>query len=72
MDFADARNNTAFRETFGNVSKTEILISPLNTVAKLEGSKRIARGETSDHALGARNLAAVCFDPEKTSSPFNQ
>lgn len=41
MEFADVKNDVAFRKIFGNENKTEILISFLNAVLKLEGNKRI-------------------------------
>lgn len=42
MQFADVKNDIAFRKIFGNGAKTEILISFLNAVLKLEGNKKIA------------------------------
>jgi len=42
MQFADIKNDIAFRKIFGNENKTEILISFLNAVLKLEGTKQIA------------------------------
>ncbi len=41
MKFADIKNDIAFRKIFGNENKTEILISFLNAVLKLEGKKKI-------------------------------
>jgi predicted transposase/invertase (TIGR01784 family) len=41
MQFADIKNDIAFRKIFGNENKTEILISFLNAVLKLEGNSRI-------------------------------
>ncbi len=41
MLFADIKNDIAFRKIFGNENKTEILISFLNSVLKLEGNKKI-------------------------------
>ncbi len=41
MEFADIKNDIAFRKIFGNEKKTEILISFLNAVLKLEGNKKI-------------------------------
>jgi predicted transposase/invertase (TIGR01784 family) len=41
MQFADIKNDIAFRKIFGNENKTEILISFLNAVLKLEGTKQI-------------------------------
>jgi predicted transposase/invertase (TIGR01784 family) len=41
MQFVDIKNDIAFRKIFGNETKTEILISFLNAVLKLEGSKQI-------------------------------
>ncbi len=41
MQFADVKNDIAFRKIFGNETKKEILISFLNAVLKLEESKRI-------------------------------
>ncbi|MDX2306469.1 MAG: Rpn family recombination-promoting nuclease/putative transposase [Microscillaceae bacterium] len=41
MQFADIKNDIAFRKIFGNAAKTEILISFLNAVLKLEGNKKI-------------------------------
>jgi predicted transposase/invertase (TIGR01784 family) len=41
MQFADIKNDIAFRKIFGNETKTEILISFLNAVLKLEGNKQI-------------------------------
>ncbi len=41
MQFADIKNDIAFRKIFGNENKTEILISFLNAVLKLEGNKLI-------------------------------
>lgn len=42
MQFADIKNDIAFRKIFGNETKTEILISFLNAVLKLEGNRQIA------------------------------
>ncbi|TAH31052.1 MAG: transposase, partial [Cytophagales bacterium] len=42
MQFADVKNDIAFRKIFGNGAKTEILVSFLNAVLKLEGNKKIA------------------------------
>jgi predicted transposase/invertase (TIGR01784 family) len=42
MLFADIKNDIAFRKIFGNENKTEILISFLNAVLKLEGNKQIS------------------------------
>ncbi len=41
MQFADIKNDIAFRKIFGNENKTEILISFLNAVLKMEGNKKI-------------------------------
>jgi hypothetical protein len=41
MQFADVKNDIAFRKIFGNENKTEILISFLNAVLKMEGSRAI-------------------------------
>ncbi len=41
MQFADIKNDIAFRKIFGNENKKEILISFLNAVLKLEGNKKI-------------------------------
>ncbi len=41
MQFADIKNDIAFRKIFGNENKTEILISFLNAVLKLEGLRKI-------------------------------
>jgi predicted transposase/invertase (TIGR01784 family) len=41
MQFADIKNDIAFRKIFGNETKKEILISFLNAVLKLEGNKKI-------------------------------
>jgi predicted transposase/invertase (TIGR01784 family) len=41
MQFADIKNDVAFRKIFGNENKTEILISFLNAVLKLEGKQQI-------------------------------
>jgi predicted transposase/invertase (TIGR01784 family) len=41
MHFADIKNDIAFRKIFGNEAKTEILISFLNAVLRLEGTKQI-------------------------------
>jgi predicted transposase/invertase (TIGR01784 family) len=41
MQFADVKNDIAFRKIFGNEARTEILISFLNAVLKLEGEKKI-------------------------------
>jgi predicted transposase/invertase (TIGR01784 family) len=41
MQFADIKNDVAFRKIFGNENKTEILISFLNAVLKLEGKQKI-------------------------------
>jgi predicted transposase/invertase (TIGR01784 family) len=41
MQFADIKNDTAFRKIFGNENKTEILISFLNAVLKMEGNRKI-------------------------------
>ncbi len=41
MQFADIKNDITFRKIFGNENKTEILISFLNAVLKLEGNKQI-------------------------------
>ncbi|TAE00337.1 MAG: Rpn family recombination-promoting nuclease/putative transposase [Bacteroidetes bacterium] len=42
MQFADIKNDIAFRKIFGNENKKEILISFLNAVLKLEGNKQIS------------------------------
>jgi predicted transposase/invertase (TIGR01784 family) len=42
MKFADIKNDIAFRKIFSNETKTEILISFLNAVLKLEGEKQIS------------------------------
>jgi len=42
MQFADVKNDIAFRKIFGNENRKEILISFLNAVLKLEGTKQIA------------------------------
>ena len=41
MKFVDVKNDVAFRKIFGNENKTEIIISFLNAILKLEGDKRI-------------------------------
>ncbi len=41
MQFADIKNDIAFRKIFGNEAKTEILISFLNAILKPESSKKI-------------------------------
>jgi predicted transposase/invertase (TIGR01784 family) len=41
MQFADIKNDIAFRKIFGNETKTEILISFLNAILKPEGTKQI-------------------------------
>ncbi len=41
MQFADIKNDIAFRKIFGNEVKTKILISFLNAVLKLEGNYQI-------------------------------
>ncbi|QQS30279.1 MAG: Rpn family recombination-promoting nuclease/putative transposase [Sphingobacteriales bacterium] len=41
MKFVDVKNDIAFRKMFGNEKKTNILISFLNAVLKLEGDQRI-------------------------------
>lgn len=41
MQFANIKNDFAFRKIFGNENKTEILISFLNAVLKLAGTKQI-------------------------------
>lgn len=41
MQFADIKNDIAFRKIFGNEAKTEIIISFLNAVLKLESTKQI-------------------------------
>ena len=41
MQFADIKNDIAFRKIFGNENKKEILISFLNAVLKLENNKKI-------------------------------
>jgi predicted transposase/invertase (TIGR01784 family) len=48
MQFADVKNDIAFRKIFGNETKTEILVSFLNAVLKLEGKKRITSVEISN------------------------
>lgn len=42
MLFADVKNDFAFRKIFGDENKKIILISFLNAILKLEGSKRIS------------------------------
>ncbi len=42
MQFADIKNDIAFRKIFGNENRKEILISFLNAVLKLEGTKQIS------------------------------
>ena len=41
MKFVDVKNDIAFRKIFGNEKKTQILISFLNAILKLEGESRI-------------------------------
>lgn len=41
MQFADIKNDIAFRKIFGNENKKEILISFLNAVLEFEGNKKI-------------------------------
>lgn len=41
MQFADIKNDIAFRKIFGNENKKEILISFLNAILKLENSQQI-------------------------------
>jgi predicted transposase/invertase (TIGR01784 family) len=41
MDFADIKNDIAFRKIFGNEQKTAPLISFLNAALQLEGDKRV-------------------------------
>ena len=41
MQFADIKNDIAFRKIFGNENKKEILISFLNAVLKLEEMKKL-------------------------------
>jgi predicted transposase/invertase (TIGR01784 family) len=41
MQFTDIKNDIAFRKIFGNATKTEILISFLNAVLKMEGNRKI-------------------------------
>jgi predicted transposase/invertase (TIGR01784 family) len=48
MQFADVKNDIAFRKIFGNETKTEILVSFLNAVLKLEGKKQITSVEISN------------------------
>ena len=45
MQFADIKNDIAFRKIFGNENKKEILISFLNAVLKFEGNKKITSVE---------------------------
>ncbi|TAE18654.1 MAG: Rpn family recombination-promoting nuclease/putative transposase [Bacteroidetes bacterium] len=45
MQFADVKNDIAFRKIFGNETKTEILVSFLNAVLKLEDKKRLTSVE---------------------------
>jgi predicted transposase/invertase (TIGR01784 family) len=45
MQFADIKNDIAFRKIFGNEKKTEILISFLNAVLKMEGKREITSVE---------------------------
>ncbi len=42
MQFADVKNDIAFRKIFGNETKKEILISFLNAVLKLEDTQKIS------------------------------
>jgi PD-(D/E)XK nuclease family transposase len=42
MDFADVKNDIAFRKIFGNEQKTAPLISFLNAALQLEGNERVA------------------------------
>lgn len=48
MQFADIKNDIAFRKLFTNETKTEILISFLNAVLKLEGRKQITWVDVSN------------------------
>ena len=41
MRFVDVKNDVAFHKIFGNEKKTEILVSFLNAILKLEGKNRI-------------------------------
>ncbi|WP_448529112.1 Rpn family recombination-promoting nuclease/putative transposase [Raineya sp.] len=42
MQFADVKNDIAFRKIFGNENKKQILISFLNAILGLEGERKIA------------------------------
>ncbi len=42
MQFADVKNDIAFRKIFGNAKKAKILISFLNAVLQLEGDKKVS------------------------------
>jgi hypothetical protein len=41
MQFADIKNDIAFRKIFGNEQKTAPLISFLNAALQLEGNERV-------------------------------
>jgi predicted transposase/invertase (TIGR01784 family) len=75
MQFADIKNDIAFRKIFGNENKKEILISFLNAVLKLEGNKKITWVEILNPyqlpiVLGAKSTILDVKAKDKTGNEY--
>jgi predicted transposase/invertase (TIGR01784 family) len=75
MQFADIKNDIAFRKIFGNENKTVILISFLNAVLKLEGNSKMSWVEILNPyqlpiVLGAKSTILDVKAKDKTGSEY--
>jgi predicted transposase/invertase (TIGR01784 family) len=75
MQFADVKNDIAFRKIFGNENKKEILISFLNAVLKLDGNKKITWVEILNPyqlpiVLGAKSTILDVKAKDKTGNEY--
>lgn len=75
MQFADIKNDIAFRKIFGNQNKTEILISFLNAVLKMEGNRKITWIEILNPyqlpiVLGAKSTILDVKAKDKTGNEY--
>jgi len=75
MQFADIKNDIAFRKIFGNENKKEILISFLNAVLQLDGSKQVSGVEILNPyqmpiVLGAKSTILDVRAKDKAGSEY--
>jgi hypothetical protein len=65
MQFADIKNDIAFRKIFGNEQKTAPLISFLNAALQLEGNDPIKRGKLISKLEYGRVLTTIAKSMHK-------